>query len=84
MRGGVDWEASRPRMRGSARRLVDNSHLGNANAWVNFGPGSEIAWPLLFGRLHRHGGVPTYDQDVFATGGRASRYCGNGSGFLRS
>ncbi len=56
------WEGSRP-MLVEVQALVDTSHLGNPRR-VTLGL-DQNRLAMLLAVLHRHGGVPTYDQDVF-------------------
>ena len=56
------WGGSRP-MLVEVQALVDNSHLGNPRR-VTLGL-DQNRLAMLLAVLHRHGGVPTYDQDVF-------------------
>lgn len=58
----VTWEGSRP-MLIEVQALVDESHLSNPRrVTVGLDP-NRLA--MLLAVLHRHGSVPTYDQDVF-------------------
>ena len=58
----VTWEGSRP-MLVEVQALVDESHLGNPRR-VSVGVDhNRIVMGLAI--LNRHGGIPTYDQDVF-------------------
>jgi len=58
----VTWEGSRP-MLVEVQALVDESHLGNPRR-VSVGiDHNRIVMGLAI--LNRHGGIPTYDQDVF-------------------
>jgi DNA repair protein RadA/Sms len=58
----VTWEGSRPLLV-EVQALVDESHLANPRrVTVGLDP-NRLA--ILLAVLHRHGGVPTYDQDVF-------------------
>jgi DNA repair protein RadA/Sms len=58
----VTWEGSRP-MLVEVQALVDTTHLANPRR-VSVGlDGNRLA--MLLAVLHRHGGVATYDQDVF-------------------
>lgn len=62
------WEGSRP-MLVEVQALVDTSHLANPRrVAVGLDP-NRLA--MLLAVLHRHGGIATYDQDVFinAVGG---------------
>lgn len=56
------WEGSRPLLI-EAQALVDNSHLANPRR-VTVGL-DHNRLSMLLAVLHRHGGVATYDQDVF-------------------
>lgn len=56
------WEGSRP-MLVEIQALVDTSHLGNPRR-VTLGL-DQNRLAMLLAVLHRHGGIPTYDQDVF-------------------
>lgn len=56
------WEGSRP-MLVEVQALVDTSHLGNPRR-VTLGL-DQNRLAMLLAVLHRHGGIPTYDQDVF-------------------
>lgn len=58
----VTWEGSRPLLV-EVQALVDQSHLGNPRR-VTVGL-EQNRLSMLLAVLHRHGGVPTYDQDVF-------------------
>lgn len=64
----VTWEGSRP-MLVEVQALVDESHLGNPRR-VTVGL-EHNRLSMLLAVLHRHGGIATYDQDVFvnAVGG---------------
>jgi len=64
----VTWEGSRP-MLVEVQALVDDSHLANPRR-VTVGLDSNRL-SMLLAILHRHGGVTTYNQDVFvnAVGG---------------
>jgi len=64
----VTWEGSRP-MLVEIQALVDNSHLANPRR-VTVGL-DHNRLSMLLAILHRHGGIATYDQDVFvnAVGG---------------
>lgn len=56
------WEGSRP-MLVEVQALVDTSHLANPRrVAVGLDP-NRLA--MLLAVLHRHGGIATYDQDVF-------------------
>lgn len=58
----VTWEGSRP-MLVELQALVDQSHLGNPRrVSVGIEP-NRLTMALAV--LHRHGGIATYDQDVF-------------------
>ena len=58
----VTWEGSRP-MLVEMQALVDESHLGNPRR-VSVGVDhNRVIMSLAI--LNRHGGIPTYDQDVF-------------------
>ncbi len=58
----VTWEGSRPLLV-ELQALVDQSHLGNPRrVTVGIDP-NRLTMALAI--LHRHGGVATYDQDVF-------------------
>ena len=56
------WEGSRP-MLVEVQALVDSSHLANPRR-VTIGL-EQNRLSMLLAVLHRHGGVATYDQDVF-------------------
>jgi DNA repair protein RadA/Sms len=58
----VTWEGSRPLLV-EVQALVDESHLGNPRRVTVGLEQNRLA--MLLAVLHRHGGVPTYDQDVF-------------------
>ncbi|MFU8798345.1 MAG: magnesium chelatase domain-containing protein, partial [Gammaproteobacteria bacterium] len=58
----VTWEGSRPLLV-EVQTLVDESHLGNPRRVTVGMDQNRLA--MLLAVLHRHGGVPTYDQDVF-------------------
>jgi DNA repair protein RadA/Sms len=58
----VTWEGSRPILV-EVQALVDQSHLGNPRRITVGLEYNRLA--MLLAILHRHGGVPTYDQDVF-------------------
>ena len=64
----VTWEGTRPLLV-EVQALVDESHLANPRR-VTVGLESNRL-SLLLAVLHRHGGIATYDQDVFvnAVGG---------------
>jgi len=56
------WEGTRPLLV-EVQALVDNSHLGNPRR-VSLGlDPNRLA--MLLAVLHRHGGIASYDQDVF-------------------
>jgi DNA repair protein RadA/Sms len=58
----VTWEGSRPILV-EVQALVDESHLANPRrVTVGLDPNR---LSILLAVLHRHGGIPTYDQDVF-------------------
>lgn len=58
----VTWEGSRP-MLVEVQALVDQSHMGNPR---RVPVGVELnRLTLCLAVLHRHGGIPTFDQDVF-------------------
>jgi DNA repair protein RadA/Sms len=58
----VTWEGSRPLLV-EMQALVDESHLGNPRrVTVGF---DQNRLAMLLAVLHRHGGVATYNQDVF-------------------
>lgn len=58
----VTWEGSRPLLV-EVQALVDDSHLANPRrVTVGLDPNR---LSLLLAVLHRHGGIPTYNQDVF-------------------
>jgi len=58
----VTWEGSRP-MLIEVQALVDQSHLGNPR---RVAVGIELnRLTMALAVLHRHGGIATYDQDVF-------------------
>ncbi len=58
----VTWEGSRPLLV-ELQALVDQSHHGNPRrVTVGIDP-NRLTMALAV--LHRHGGIPTYDQDVF-------------------
>lgn len=59
----VTWEGSRP-MLIEVQALVDASHLANPRR-VTVGLDQQRL-AMLLAVLHRHGGIATYDQDVFA------------------
>ncbi len=58
----VTWEGSRP-MLVEVQALVDTTHLANPRRVTVGLDGNRLA--MLLAVLHRHGGVATYDQDVF-------------------
>ncbi|WP_423062736.1 DNA repair protein RadA [Candidiatus Paracoxiella cheracis] len=58
----VTWEGSRPLLV-EVQALVDESHLANPRR-VTVGL-DHNRLSMLLATLHRHGGVATYDQDVF-------------------
>ncbi len=58
----VTWEGSRPLLV-EVQALVDESHLGNPRRVTVGLEQNRLA--MLLAVLHRHGGVVTYDQDVF-------------------
>lgn len=58
----VTWEGSRP-MLIEVQALVDTSHLANPRR-VTVGL-DQNRLSMLLAVLHRHGGIATYDQDVF-------------------
>lgn len=64
----VSWEGSRPFLV-EVQALVDESHLANPRRVTVGLEQNRLA--MLLAVLHRHGGVATYDQDVFvnAVGG---------------
>ncbi len=64
----VAWEGSRPILV-EVQALVDESHLANPRRLTVGLDGNRLS--LLLAVLNRHGGVKTYDQDVFvnAVGG---------------
>ena len=64
----VNWEGSRPLLV-EVQALVDTSHLANPRRVTVGLDQNRLA--MLLAVLHRHGGVATYDQDVFvnAVGG---------------
>lgn len=58
----VTWEGSRPLLV-EVQALVDESHLANPRrVTVGLDPNR---LSILLAVLHRHGGIPTYNQDVF-------------------
>jgi DNA repair protein RadA/Sms len=58
----VTWEGSRPLLV-EIQALVDESHLGNPRRVTVGMDQNRLA--MILAVLHRHGGIPTYDQDVF-------------------
>lgn len=58
----VTWEGSRP-MLVEVQALVDTTHLANPRRVTVGLDGNRLA--MLLAVLHRHGGIATYDQDVF-------------------
>lgn len=58
----VTWEGSRPLLV-EVQALVDSSHLANPRRVTVGLDQNRLA--MLLAVLHRHGGVATYDQDVF-------------------
>ncbi len=58
----VTWEGSRPLLV-EVQALVDTSHLANPRRLTLGLEQNRLA--MLLAVLHRHGGVATYDQDVF-------------------
>lgn len=58
----VTWEGSRPLLV-EVQALVDNSYLANPRR-VTVGL-DQNRLSMLLAVLHRHGGIKTYDQDVF-------------------
>lgn len=56
------WEGTRP-MLVEVQALVDDSHLSNPRR-VTLGL-DQNRLAMLLAVLHRHGGIPTHDQDVF-------------------
>lgn len=58
----VTWEGSRPLLV-EVQALVDESHLGNPRRVTVGLEHNRLA--MLLAVLHQHGGVATYDQDVF-------------------
>jgi DNA repair protein RadA/Sms len=58
----VTWEGSRPLLV-EVQALVDESHLANPRRVTVGLDQNRLA--MLLAVLHRHGGVATYDQDVF-------------------
>jgi DNA repair protein RadA/Sms len=58
----VTWEGSRPLLI-EVQALVDDSHISNPRrVTVGLDPNR---LSILLAVLHRHGGIPTYNQDVF-------------------
>lgn len=58
----ASWEGSRP-MLVEVQALVDTSHLANPRRVTVGLDNNRLA--MLLAVLHRHGGIATYDQDVF-------------------
>lgn len=58
----TSWEGSRPLLV-EMQALVDTSHLGNPRRVCLGLDQNRLA--MLLAVMHRHGGVATYDQDVF-------------------
>jgi DNA repair protein RadA/Sms len=58
----VTWEGSRPLLV-EVQALVDQSYIANPKRVTVGLEQNRLA--MLLAVLHRHGGVPTYDQDVF-------------------
>ena len=58
----VTWEGSRPLLV-EVQALVDQSHLANPRRITVGLDHNRLS--MLLATLHRHGGVATYDQDVF-------------------
>ncbi len=58
----VTWEGSRP-MLVEVQALVDTTHLANPRRVTVGLDSNRLA--MLLAVLHRHGGIATYDQDVF-------------------
>ncbi len=58
----VTWEGSRPLLV-EVQALVDASHLANPRRLTVGLDQNRLS--MLLAVLHRHGGVATYDQDVF-------------------
>ena len=56
------WEGTRP-MLVEVQALVDDSHLSNPRRVTLGLDPNRLA--MLLAVLHRHGGIPTHDQDVF-------------------
>ncbi|MBD1588012.1 DNA repair protein RadA [Pseudomonas typographi] len=56
------WEGTRP-MLVEVQALVDDSHLANPRRVTLGLDPNRLA--MLLAVLHRHGGIPTHDQDVF-------------------
>ncbi len=59
----VTWEGSRPLLV-EVQALVDESHLANPRRVTVGLDANRLA--MLLAVLHRHGGIASYDQDVFA------------------
>lgn len=58
----VTWEGSRPLLI-EVQALVDESHLTNPRRVTAGFDSNRLS--ILLAVLHRHGGIPTYNQDVF-------------------
>lgn len=58
----VTWEGSRPLLV-EVQALVDETHIANPRRVTVGLDQNRLA--MLLAVLHRHGGIPTYDQDVF-------------------
>jgi len=58
----VTWEGSRPLLV-EVQALVDESHLANPRRVTVGLDQNRLA--MLLAVLHRHGSIPTYNQDVF-------------------
>jgi DNA repair protein RadA/Sms len=58
----VSWEGSRPLLV-EVQALVDQSHLGNPRRVTVGLDGNRLT--MILAILHRHGGIASYDQDVF-------------------
>lgn len=58
----VTWEGSRPLLV-EVQALVDESHIANPRRVAIGLDQNRLA--MLLAVLHRHGGIPTYNQDVF-------------------
>lgn len=58
----VTWEGSRPLLV-EVQALVNDSHMGNPRRITVGLEQNRLA--MLLAVLHRHGGIATYDQDVF-------------------